>query len=160
MTTESYTVIIRGGTGAIGRVSGDSTDGVYRVDWEAVLPKKYQKFRLRTSFRTNFNLVTNVTNEPLVYIECSAFSKTGFLDSIQRNRGNVISICEVEFIGNIGGTDRFRIKSFTDERPIMVGYPSENQFNIQLRNHTSVIRPAGDFAVWVLVLNFEPILNP
>lgn len=71
MAEESYTVIIRGGdsaNGAPNRVSGNGTDAVYRVDWTSILPTKYQRFRLKSSFRSDINGNYLLGGDYIVYV--------------------------------------------------------------------------------------------
>lgn len=152
-----YTVVIRGGTNPPNRVSGDATDGVYRVDWNLALPKKYNQFRMSSLFRNKPDTNLTTAADSLVCVECSAFPKQGFYDTKTSNRSNLICVAPSYFSYASAGNYLYN-ESLAQNPTMIVGYPSENMINVKLTDLSGATLTATRYTEWVLILNFEPVI--
>lgn len=154
MTTETYTVVIRSSNStAFNRIGGSHNDGTYRVDWNDILPRKYQKFRLKTQFRSASSNDIGVGTEDFVFIESNTFPRQGFYDNIRANSGNIIGFA----YNGLTYAPSSAVTTNNESPEITVGYPTENSFNIRLTNLTGGVHNPSRIANWVLFMTFTPV---
>lgn len=142
---EVYHVIIRGGTPNPNQLTGDGSEGTFRVDWQSVLPKKFKKFAMSSHFFTINGTFASSTSS--VFVECSAFSSIGMFDNLRNMSSKVICVARQY---TSGATYYESSKPFN----LTVTYPTENQFEIKLTNELGVKLPPAEFTGWVLDLEF------
>jgi len=147
--SEVYTVIIRGGSTSPNQVSGDATNGVFRVDWQRTLPKKYRQFRMDTYYR---NVPDSTNNNSIVYVRCAAFPKRGWYDTLNNNEAGVICVVPVRLI-----SDDYYHESPPNSSSFIVDYPTENLLNVVLTSHAGSTLPTTGFSEWTLILTFTPL---
>lgn len=157
---ESYTVVIRSGSTSNSRISGDNTDGTYYVEWNNVLPKKYKRFELHSYFRNTPKTDLTTTDDDFVCVECSAFPKHNFYDSLRCQNSNFICMAPTYYLATINNDAYLYNESNASNMPsVMVEYPVENQFVIKLTDLTGNILTSTRYIEWVLIMNFRPIEN-
>lgn len=154
---ETYTVVLRGGTVPPNRISGNSSDGVYRCDWSTVLPKKYYKFKLTTTFRTSPNDAFTVDDDNTVYVECSAFPRQYFFDNKINSSSNLVAIAPMYIFVDSG--TRYYHQTMPNNPPITVTYPQENTFSVKLTGRDGSTLTSARYVNWVLTFNLEPITD-
>lgn len=156
MKDEVYTVLIRGGT-LFGdyRLSGTGADGLYRVDWTTVLPRKYRKFKLTAYFRDAPDVDYNLADHSILYVECGAFNKPFFYDNKTASRSPVIAIAPVCAHTS---TSPYH-ETAPGGMPITVHYPTENTFPICITQQYGASIDPVCLAQWVLVLSFTPLTD-
>jgi hypothetical protein len=150
---EVYTVIIRGGPGGT-RLSGTSTNGVYYVDWQNVLPKKWSAFKLTTQFSGNTidtGVGGRVPAEDFVIVESNALTRPHSFDNRTQTRSNVL--CFADIILSVNAVQIYHKGSLE----YTVNYPTENTFNIQLTTINGVIHNNTKFTDWILIMYFKPL---
>lgn len=155
MTKEVYHVVIRGGYMLPSQVSGDASDGTFRVNWQTVLPKRFNKFLMKAYFSSVENI--HAVNE-LLYVECSAFPKVGFYDTLRHSASPVICVAKRDHVRDyINEMDVYITLSRYDSVPFTstVNYPTEDQFSIRLTDTRGTIIETDEFNAWVLSLEFE-----
>lgn len=157
MTNESYTFVLRGGTNPPNRISGNSSDGVYRCDWLRVLPKTYRKFRMTATFRTSPNDAFTVDDDNCVFVECSAFPRQYFFDSKGNSTSNLVAIAPMRIFVDTG--NRYYHETMPNNPPITVTYPTENTFSVKLCGPDGSTLTSARYVNWCLTLQLEPIIH-
>lgn len=161
LSGEVYTVVIRGGSVSSlssYRISGSTTDGTYRVDWSTVLPKKYDKFQLRTYFRDCPDADFTLNGESSIWVECSAFSKPNFFDNKSSGRSSLVAFAPITLYYNNATTTIVPYhETPASHPPMMVNYPTENIFTVKLVTSSGATIDSTNLTEWILVLTFSPI---
>lgn len=155
--TETYTFVLRGGIVPPNRISGNSAEGVYQCDWLSVIPKKYNKFRMTTTFRTSPNDAFTVDDDECVYVECTAFPRQYFFDSKNNSSSNLVAIAPMRIFVNSG--DRYYHETMPNNPPITVVYPTENTFCVKLCGRDGDLVTSARYVNWTLTFNLEPIVH-
>eukprot|EP00952_Eustigmatos_sp_NYUAD-ZCMA_P013039 52041-Eustigmatos_ZCMA.PRE.1 len=153
--SEVYTVVIRGGGTAGNHVSGTATEAVFRVDWQRVLPKKYQRFQMETYFRSQPNSNLTVASDSYVVVECPAFPKLGSYDTVNSSVSRSICIAPI-YSWVAAGT--YYHESPSNSPSYIVDYPTENQISIKLTDLTgTTLSVTSGYNQWMLTLTFTPL---
>lgn len=155
MSNEIYTVIIRSNN----LVSGTNTQGVFRVDWQRVLPKHHTKYRVDVYFRTNMASYT-IGVDDYVYLECPSFSRPRGFDSKNNSQGNAIAVAPL-YWGSSLNTNTYYHETPPGVNYCMMAYPLENNISINLTNATgAILTPSATlYSNWSLILNFSVVAD-
>lgn len=162
MVNSIYTVIIRGGTNPPNLISGESTDGVYRVDWLSVLPNfenpHHHRWRLTASFRTEIGDSYSTADDTFVFVECPSFGKAGFYDTLRYSTSPVICVAHLNttFYNN-AETNVFSYHKTENVMPVTVHFPTENTLSIKLTGINGEILDDTKYTGWVLTLQLEKV---
>jgi hypothetical protein len=145
---ESYQVIFNSQTSDI--INKDNLAEVtYNINWGSFLPKKYRKFEMHYTMKTNH--FSPISEGALGMLNIN-------LGRMENYNGNEVSndlglIYPVNLSGNITGLGYYRTN--IGAPPIIVNYPSNNQPTIRLNDF------AGDYLSsvqnYICVLNFVGI---
>jgi hypothetical protein len=145
---ESYQVIFNSQTSDI--INKDNLAEVtYNINWGSFLPKKYRKFEMHYTMKTNH--FSPISEGALGMLNIN-------LGRIENYNGNEVSndlglIYPVNLSGNITGLGYYRTN--IGAPPIIVNYPSNNQPTIRLNDFS------GDYLSsvqnYICVLNFVGI---
>lgn len=159
MTASVYTVIIRGGVIPTNRISGTSTEGVYRVDWVSVLPNfenpHHHKWRLTADFRSGMSTSYTIDDDAYVFVECSAFPKMGFFDSKSNQSSSVVAIAHLQTVNN--SVDDYYFHTTERVLPLTVQFPTQNTFDIKLTGVSGEPLTSTHYVDWVLTIQLEKI---
>ena len=155
--SESFTVVIRGGSTSNNRLSGDATNAVYNVEWTTVLPKKYKFFKLSSYFRNTPRSDLNTTDDDFVCVECTAFPQPYTHDNRTGGRGTLICIAPTYWIFTNVNPFFYNESNAGNCPQITVQYPVENTFQIRLTDLQGNTLTAARYSEWSLILNLTPV---
>jgi hypothetical protein len=160
MVNPVYTVIVRGGVDPTYRISGDNCDGVYRVDWLSVLPNfdnpHHHSWKLTADFRSELNTTYTLADDAFVFVECSAFSKTGFFDTRRNQASPVVAVAHLDTVYNT--TDDYFYHRTERVLPMTVQFPTQNTFGVKLTGLNGETLTHARYTKWVLTLQLEKIV--
>jgi len=154
-TGEVYTVVIRGGSNPFSYISGESCNATFTVDWQRVLPYKYNKFLLKATFRSRPSNSYTINDDCFVFVECSAFPRNYFYDTLTDSSGYCVAVASI--YPSIDTDTRFFHESIKDAPRITVNYPQQSQFTVKLTDIEGNVLSSAKYAEWVLILELQPI---
>lgn len=134
----------------------------FYVDWTSFLPKKYNKFLLRSSFITqgsqNDNSRQQLTN---VLVDCSIVENGFSYDTSNKTRTSLLLSAPLYMPTDLNaGSKIYYYKCGVNESaPIMIQYPPEtyNYVNVLLYSDGASSLYSDVIQNYVLTLTFEPI---
>lgn len=155
---EVYTLFLQSAQ----KISGDNYFATYNVNWYTFLPQKYNKFVVKTFFKTNpYADGTNLTpTVPNAVINCNLPCPNAF-GSIQQGRCSTLSIAHTHFF-NADYLDLnpqyYYLETPDNLSEVTVTYPQNNYLTVQLTNLTGTqLSSLIDTVNYTLILYFYPV---
>jgi hypothetical protein len=134
----------------------------YYVNWDAILPRNYQKYNVYFSFNSLMTSSVPIFSNSLVILGIDF----GGFNANEANGGNNDNLGVIS-IGTMIGSDKYRYTAqVSDNSPTTINYPSNSIITVglsEINTMTTFGSPSStasgslNIGNYVLVLSFEPV---
>ena len=159
---EQWNVYLNSAVGTPNMIVGEGNTVSFIVNWDSILPKKYQRFLCSFIFRTEVSNNSGSTNLPYAAIISAQIGNTNNWDGM--NPTNIIGVASpIQISGTVSGvasgTTNYWSCGINDNAPFTINYPTNNLVTISINNIIPTANYLTLFPQYILGLNFTAIDN-